>query len=466
MALIIFALSPLALLGFVRLEERNRRDVAVAIVLGLVLIEALIYPTQNGVPGGLFHPTLAGRPLRLPEMVIPIALLARVLVHGGPRRLSRTAIAWTAFVVWLALGLPIGVMMGNPFSAAFFQSKAVIYVGGGFALVSGVPITRLAHAPVIRKLLVGLGVLIGMTIPFSLADRMLGLGLPLLPGASLGRISPDASTILSVVAVVALLLEGARRQRQLLFGLAAVPLLLSPLVATQRAAVLGVVITAIVLIIASLGRTWPRRLRTTPTEAAVLLCIVLVPVLASVTYKASFSTATTTNVVPLAEVVNDTFLTTRKAQSAETRENLWREGFSQIGEYPIMGWGLGKAYSVDTAAGDELENVGFHNILIDLLARRGAVGAMLFITAVAFTLRDALAIWRHHLDRRVAVFCGACGAALVGLLAKGMVESLFEKFRLATLFGLLIGAIASGASSLRQPAPEAAAASGDLQLAP
>jgi hypothetical protein len=34
-----------------------------------------------------------------------------------------------------------------------------------------------------------------------------------------------------------------------------------------------------------------------------------------------------------------------------------------------------------------------------------------------------------------------------------MVESVFEKFRLATLFGLLIGAIASAAASGREPRP-------------
>lgn len=466
MALIIFALSPLALLAFVRLEERNRRDVAVAIVLGLLLVEALIYPTQNGVPGGLFHPSLAGRPLRLPEVVIPVALLARVLVHGGPKRLSPTAISWTAFIVWLALGLPMGVVMGNPFSEAFFQSKAIIYLGGGFALVAGVPITRLAHASITRKLLLALGAITAITIPFALSNRTLGLDLPLTPGAALGRLSPDASTILSVIAVVALLLEGARRRRRLLFSIAAVPLLLSPLVATQRAAVIGVVATGVVLALASVGPTWARRIRSTPTEAFMLLCIVLVPVLVTVTYKAAFSTETRTEIVPLAQVVNDTFLSTRKAQSAETRENLWSEGISQTSEYPTMGWGLGKIYTVETAGGGELVDGGFHNILIDLLVRRGIVGAVMFITAVAFTLRDALAVWRHHLDRRVAVFCGACGAALIGLLAKGMVESLFEKFRLATLFGLLLGAIAAGASSLRERSPDREPATSDLQPAP
>lgn len=452
MALLILFLTPVALFALVRLEERKRPDVAVMIVLGLVLVEALIYPTQNGVPGGLFHPSLAGRALRLPEVIIPVALVARVVVRGLPDRLGATAMAWLAFSVWLGLGLPIGVIMGNAFDQAFFQAKAVIYLGGGFALVAGVPIERLAHSPVTRRLLLGLGAIVGASAPFALANRTLSIDLPLIPGATLGRISPDASTIFAVIAMVALLLEGARRRRSLVAGAAAVPLLLSPLVATQRAAVLGLVASALVLLVALFGPTWRRRIRSTPTEAVLLLCIVLFPVLTIVAARAALSTSPDNEIVPLAGVVNDTFLTTRKAQSAQTRENLWSEGLARAREYPLTGLGLGSTYSVETAAeGDDLlVGGGFHNVVIDLLVRRGLVGVALFVVAVGLTLRDALAIWRHHLDRRVAVFCGACGAAIAGLLAKSMVESLFEKFRLATLLGLLIGAVASGASSLRE----------------
>lgn len=455
----LLLVAPIAFLMLVRLEERDRPEIAVLIVIGLLLVEALIYPTQNEVPGGLFHPSIGGRALRLPELVIPLALLARVVVHGPPRRLGATAVAWTAFVVWLGVGLPIGVLMHNSFDEAFFQFKAVIYLGGGFALVAGVPIERLAHSSIHRTLLAGLGVLVAVISPFALAGRSLALNFPLVPGALLGRLSPDASTILSTIAVVALLLEAARSRRRGLLGLAAVPLLLSPFVATQRAAVLGVVTTAAVLVVASFGGAWRRRIRSTPTEVLLLLCVAVTPVLVTVAARAAFSTSPNAEIVPFTSVVGETFTAQRKAQSAETRENLWRDGVTQARTYPVTGWGLGKTYSVERAAtpGTFLVGGGYHNIVIDLVVRRGIVGLVLFAVAITFTLRDALAVWRHHLDRRIAVFCFACGAALVGLLAKGMVESVFEKFRLATLFGLLIGAIASAATSAREPRPDDAA---------
>lgn len=449
---LLLVLLPIAFLAFVQFEERERPELAVIVILGLLLVEGSLYPTQNEVPGGLFHPSLGGRALRLPEVLIPLALLARVVVRGAPRRLGATAVAWSAFGAWLAVGFPIGVLTHNSFDAAFFQAKAVIYLGGGFALVSGVPAARLAHGAFHRWLLLGLGVVVALSVPSALTGRAYALHLPLVPGASLGRLSPDFATILTVVAVVGLLLEAARPGRRLVVGLAAVPLLLSPLIATQRAAVVGVVAMLLVVGCLAAGPTWARRIRSTPTEGLILLCIVIAPVLVTIAVRAALPASPTASLVPFSRVVTETFTAQRKAQSAETREALWREGLLQARSYPLMGWGLGKTYSVERAAqpGVFLTGGGFHNVLVDLLVRRGIVGVLLFAFAIGCSLRDALGTWRRHGDPRVAVFCGACGAALVGLLAKGAAESVFEKFRLATLLGLLIGAIASAASSLHQ----------------
>lgn len=455
--LVLLLIIPVAFLVFVRLEERDRPEGAVLIILGLLLVEALIYPSQNEVPGGLFHPSLGGRALRLPEVMIPLALLARVIVRGGPQRLGTTATAWAAFLVWLGVGFPIGVLMHNSFDEAFFQAKAVIYLGGGFALVSGVPIARLAHSSLIRRLALGLGLVAALSMPSALTGGSYTLTLPLIPGATLGQLSPDAATLLSVVAVMALLLEGARRQRRLLVGLAAVPLLLSPLVATQRAAVLGVVVTLVVLASATPGPTWRRRIQSTPTEVLLLVCVLLVPVLTTIAVRAAVPPSPSTQIVPYTDVVSQTFTAERKAQSASTREGLWRAGLDDARVYPFMGWGLGRTYSVERAAqpGVFLQGGGFHNLVVDVLVRRGLIGVGLLAVALFCSLRDALRTWRRHHDRRIAVFAGACGAALMGLIAKGMVESVFEKFRLATLLGLLIGAIASAAASMdEQPAAE------------
>ena len=50
----------------------------------------------------------------------------------------------------------------------------------------------------------------------------------------------------------------------------------------------------------------------------------------------------------------------------------------------------------------------------------------------------------------------ACTAALFGLIAKGMVESIFEKFRLAVFLGFLVGVVASGFLSETEPVTQEA----------
>src|SRR5687768_2264384 len=82
-----------------------------------------------------------------------------------------------------------------------------------------------------------------------------------------------------------------------------------------------------------------------------------------------------------------------------------------------------------------------HNLIGDLLRRTGLVGVVRFVAAVAFSGRDGLKAWRYHVDARAAGLALGCVAALAGILAKGMVESLFEKYRLATLMGLLFGIV-------------------------
>lgn len=445
--------APLILSWFVRLEKRGRPEVAVVVLLALLIIEALIYPSQNEVPGGLFHPSIAGRAFRLPEYIIPLALLARLIARGAPRRIGATAVMWCAFFAWYGVGIVVGVAFHHDFNQIFYQAKAIVYVGGGALLVGGVPPERLANPTTMRRMLLGLGGIIGLLAPLAVAKQTFALSVPRVPGAVVGLISPDAATILATVGFIGLIFEAARRRRLVLAGIAAIPLLLTPFIATQRAAILGL---AAMLGAGALGMTaptWRRRIRGTPTEAFLLLGILLIPVLVTISLRAIWPPSPSASIVPFADVVTETFVAERKTQSAETRVNLWQEGFTQLREYPSMGWGLGKTYDVARAGrpDESLVGGGFHNIAVDLLVRRGIVGLVLFVVAVGLTLSDAFFAWRRHVDRYLAVLGFACGTTLVGLLAKGMVESLFEKFRLATLMGLLIGAIIAAASAARAP---------------
>jgi hypothetical protein len=85
--------------------------------------------------------------------------------------------------------------------------------------------------------------------------------------------------------------------------------------------------------------------------------------------------------------------------------------------------------------------------------RTGAVGLILFAIPVAIGLVLALRGWRGLADPRLAAVALGAGAAIGGLLAKGLVESIFEKYRLSIFLAVLFGVVVAMDRQLREPAP-------------
>jgi O-antigen ligase len=202
------------------------------------------------------------------------------------------------------------------------------------------------------------------------------------------------------------------------------------------------------------GHTWRRRIRVTPVEAGLLLAALAFPVVVALVVQSidrSPDPDDSAIAVPLADRVNDTFFDTSKRASAETRQNLWSDGMERIQNDPLVGSGLGTEYRVERAlVDDDLVGGGFHNILFDVAVRSGVAGFLLFAIACSFTVSAAVRTWRRHSDPRIAALAMGALVALAGLLAKGMVESVFEKYRLAVLVGVLLGVIGSASASERR----------------
>ena len=76
----------------------------------------------------------------------------------------------------------------------------------------------------------------------------------------------------------------------------------------------------------------------------------------------------------------------------------------------------------------------------------------MFLAAIGSVLNAGILVWRKHLRSEVAALALAASACLVGLLARGLVESIFEKYRLAVGLGVLIGLVLSARTSLDAPA--------------
>jgi O-antigen ligase len=250
--------------------------------------------------------------------------------------------------------------------------------------------------------------------------------------------------------IVTLAVALASERHRAATALIAVPLLVSPLAVGQRAAIVGLVVSLGALAVAvPFGR---RGVRTTPTEVALVLaagfCLVVLPTAAPAVSQASPGT------LPFASVVREAFTGREKQLSGEDRVNQWRKARVLIAERPVFGYGLGYTYfSWDPGYFRFRENFLTHNIAGDLLLRMGAVGLVLFLIPVLMALGLALRGWRTLLDPRLAAIALGSAAAVTGLLAKGLFESIFEKYRLSIMLFLLIGTVIAMDRELREPVP-------------
>jgi hypothetical protein len=440
---------------FVRLERRDRPEIAVAVVVATAFVEMLLYPDQNDVQAGLFRLAVGGQSLRPYDLLIPLALMARLWVRGVPRRWSPEGVAWAVFFAWYAVGLVIGQLHDNELALGLFHFRAVVNVGGGLVLAAGVPVQRYVRRRTAGVLVVALGLTAalyaGPTLassddPASPADEASGI--------TFGLLGADTPTAMVSLGVVALLVEGARSSgRRTYVFVGSLGLLVVPFLVSQRAAIIGLA-TCIGLLFALSGtHTWRRRITTTPVEAALLLAAVAVPVicmLVAQSISASEDPEQPELSIPLVERVNESFFATSKAASAETRKNLWSDGIDRIFDKPLVGSGLGTEYRVERAAvDDDLVGGGFHNIVVDVAVRSGLAGLAMFVIACTGSAAAAVRVWRRHPDPLVAALAMGVLVALAGLLAKGLVESVFEKYRLAVLAGVLLGVLGSASASER-----------------
>jgi hypothetical protein len=72
---------------------------------------------------------------------------------------------------------------------------------------------------------------------------------------------------------------------------------------------------------------------------------------------------------------------------------------------------------------------------------------VLFLLALVPALVNGITTWRLHADPAVAALALALVAVVIGLVTKGAVESIFEKYREATLLGLSLGMLRSAVTS-------------------
>lgn len=457
MAVILAAGAVLAAVAFawmVRMERTGRSALVVTMLVALTLVESVLFSDFSSVPSGLFHPGVGGLSFRLPDVAIPLALAARFVARGGVRRVSRAGLAWTAFFVFLVGSAAIGVLQGNQASEALFQAKALIYIGGGMALAAGVPARDQLGRHGLRRRAVPFGVLAAVLALTTSGPIRTGVNIPGVGATVVGGLHADAAAVFVAIGAMVLAVELCRRPRSSIVTIACLPLLFSAFETGQRASILllaAVVVTLSALLAGATGRL---RARVTATEVVLSGALALGAVVVLILGQATAEDAPPR--IPLAGPIATTFVSEGKIQSAEARRGLWREALSLAESHPVFGWGLGKKWVYFKPGPNEFATgSAAHNIALDLLVRMGVVGIALFLLAVALSIAGGVRAWRLHPDPHIAALAAGATAALVGLLAKGMVESIFENYRVAVVLGVVLGIARSAARDTEMVADHA-----------
>ncbi len=428
---------------FVQLESEGRSATVVAVVASVMLLEAVLFQSQNDVPTGLFRIPLGQFDIRPADVLIPVALGARILARPPARRISISAGLWSAFVMWyLASGIT-GFYSGNPVSEIIGQMRAMLLFAGGFALVSGMDVRLLVSdrfLDILSRTLLGV---CGFYFVMILAIGPIPLALGPASIPQLGGLNADAATIISVLGFVLLLVEFSQpvhRRNRVIAGSAA---LMLPLIGSQAASLLALGTMVLLAALFAVGPRWRDRVTITPTEFG--LVVVLALTLGGLGLTVAGQTA------EVAGHVEDALGSSEQAKTSRLRVLLWEDARDFIAEAPVLGQGAGFRQELPDQWPAPTTLVTSHNVLIDVTLQAGIPGLLLFLAALLSSLSRAKSAWRTARDPRLAMLVLGTMIGVIGILAKGMVESVFDKFRLSIFLGMLLSALIHTADRINDP---------------
>ncbi len=225
------------------------------VLLALLVVESTLYFSPNAVPRGIFHPGSGSTQLRLPEVYITLALVARLIARGKPTRIGLPAGLWLAFGAWMAVGAVEGGLYHNQFSQNIYEAKAIWYVVGAYALAAGVPVRRYLDSGDLFKLgslCVGCATLLDL---MTIGHVSININVPLLPLQSFGSIGNEGAALFFAIGTMCFLARMASGPVRLRDVAALIPLIVCVVLADERAVLLNLAVVAAVIVIAALHRT-------------------------------------------------------------------------------------------------------------------------------------------------------------------------------------------------------------------
>ena len=220
---------------FVRWEREGKEQLIPLVLLGLLVLDGTIYSDPNMVPRGLFHPGSGATQLRLPEVYITLALIARLIAKGRPTRIGLPAALWLAFGGWLFVGMIEGKLYGNPFSQDIYEAKDILYIVGAYALAAGVPVRKYFERGDLYKLGTLSVVCATVLDLMQIGGVTVNTNLPLLPLQDFGGVGAETAALFLAIGLTCFLTRLATGPVKVRHVLALVPVIVSVVLANQRA---------------------------------------------------------------------------------------------------------------------------------------------------------------------------------------------------------------------------------------
>ena len=234
------------------------------VLLAMLVPETSLYENQDNMPRDLFHPGSGAFEFRLPEVIITLALLARIVVRGRATRVGVAPLVWMAFGAWICVALVEGVLRHNDITQIPYEGKVIVYVVGGYALAAGVPIQRFFEGRAFERLVRWSALPATVVILMSRRPtRATPSTCPCCPLPDFGVDGSDAATIFAALGLIGLLLELAKEKRSRLTLHGRRPAPGEPVLSRPagRAHHAGAAVT--VILVVATGPTARRRLRVT-----------------------------------------------------------------------------------------------------------------------------------------------------------------------------------------------------------
>ena len=159
------------------------------------------------IPRSIFHPGSGSTQLRLPEIYITLALIARLIARGRPKRIGLPAGLWLAFAAWMAVGLIEGKLYHNAFSQDLYEAKDIIYIAGAYALAAGVPVRKYFERGDLFKLGTLCVVCASILDLMTMAHVSVNTNLPVLPLQDFGAVGAETAALFLAIGTMCFLTQ-------------------------------------------------------------------------------------------------------------------------------------------------------------------------------------------------------------------------------------------------------------------